>query len=169
MRSSGVGSRGFFLFYFFFFFFFASSPPPLCSLLQLARLTLEGTWAESGRAAGWDTEHLLNLSSLDHFPHWQKGGPSTSHAFLFSPPDGRCQVSKQPCGRHTKNTGRAAGCVFARSRHMASSPSRTPEAEAAAGGEARKTFLTSYEEPLPESLLASLDTSVAAFLLQGDR
>lgn len=40
-----------------------------------------------------------------------------------------------------------------------------------AGGvkEARKRFLTRNEEPVPSSLLASLDTSVAAFLLRGDR
>lgn len=46
---------------------------------------------------------------------------------------------------------------------------REPRQEAAGRGGARKRFLTRYEEPLPESALASLDTSVAAFLLRGDR
>lgn len=109
-----------------------------------------------------DVEDLISLYGLDQiFQDWQRGIIDASHTRLSS--DSRCPVSKQPLRRHTQICIAYCMHIFTHGQVLVVLPDICTSSYS--GSSDRHP--TPYAELLLESMLASLGTSVTAFLWPG--
>lgn len=159
MRNLEVAEKKYIFFLSCYFSFYTSSSPPSV----LVDSWLGSPWRIFGLRTAGQPDRTLRICLVCQA--WtiftlEKGTVNVPCALFFFA--SRQQVSGVKTTLQRRRAKTMAMCAYL---HTGSSNSPEP------GGvkEARKGFLTRYEEPVPSSLLASLDTSVTAFLLRGDR